>query len=361
MDSAHSPFEMAMNRCIRNAAPWLRTVAPNPAVGCVILSAEGVIVAEGAHRAFGGPHAEIDALEKLDSGLDPSELTLVVSLEPCCHFGKTPPCTDSILASGIRKVVIGAGDPFPKVAGGGIARLIAAGIEVVTGVLARECTVLNKRFFIRHKLDRPYVTLKWAETTDGFIARSDGTSKWISSELSRKRVHQWRSEEQSILVGSGTAIQDNPRLTARLDAPTHNPLRVIVAPHAKLPSSLHVFDGEAPTVLFTARRDLPALPSVRYVTCEEKDKNLLAPLKHLAQQGISSVFVEGGAEILQSFIHQELWDEARVFVSPAKFGNGILAPVMTTSPTHSEASGPDELKWFYHPKWEDRLGLRSRE
>lgn len=346
-----------MSRCLRNAAPYLRTVAPNPAVGCAILNRDGVIVAEGAHRIYGGPHAEVEALRVLDPVLNPADLTLVVSLEPCCHFGKTPPCTDAIIASGIRKVVVGTVDPFPKVSGGGISRLQAAGVQVLSGVLARECLALNKRFIVRHKLGRPYVILKWAETSDGFIARADGTSKWISSEISRQRVHRWRAEEQSILVGAGTAVQDNPRLTARLGVPAENPLRVIMAPKAQLPANLSIFDGETPTLIFTSRTDLPTLPSVRYVPCDRENTNLTEPLEHLAQQGISSVFVEGGAETLQSFINQDLWDEARVFVSPAKFGTGMPAPLVTVAPSLSEASGPDELKWFYHQKWEERLSI----
>ena len=222
--------EKFMQRCLELAAIGSGYVAPNPMVGCVIV-ANDLIIGEGYHRIFGGPHAEVNAFDEVENEDLLSSATLYVSLEPCSHFGKTPPCVDLIISKKIQRVVIGCRDSNPAVSGKGIDRLKRAGIEVIEGVLENECRWLNKRFFTFHERQRPYIVLKWAQTQDGYIDRIRGEASsginWVTSETTKSLVHKWRSEEQSILVGRNTIINDNPSLTVR-EYDGRNPIRIVI-------------------------------------------------------------------------------------------------------------------------------------
>ena len=277
-----------MRRCLQLASYGSGFVAPNPMVGCVIVCNDKVI-GEGYHKHFGGPHAEVNAFARVEQKELLSEATVYVSLEPCSHQGKTPPCADLLVSNNIKRVVIGCRDSNPVVGGKGIERLKRAGIEVIEGVLEEECRQLNKRFFTFYERRRPYVVLKWAQTLDGFIDRVRNEDikgiNWVSSELTKTLVHKWRSEEQSILVGRNTIINDNPSLT-----------------------------------------------------------NIL---EELYKREISSVFVEGGSRTLQYFIIDNVWDEARVIVGNTKFGDGIKAPIINRIPTDSFKFGEDRIYIYF--------------
>jgi len=298
-----------MQRCLELAKNGLGSTYPNPMVGCVVVC-DDEIIGEGWHRQAGEPHAEVMAINHVKDHNKLSQSTIYVSLEPCSHFGKTPPCSDLILAKNIPNVVVGCGDPFAKVAGRGIKKLADAGRNVVVGVLENECIALNKRFFTFHNKKRPYIILKWAETADGFIAplsKNDQQPFWISNEKSRQLVHKWRSEEQAILVGHHTVLVDNPRLTVR-DWSGDNPLRVVLSEGIDKQENYAVFDHQAPTLV---------------VDCK---KTVVDLLDHLFLQNIQSVIVEGGKKTLDKFISANLWDEARVFQSNDYLYQGIDRP-----------------------------------
>lgn len=326
-----------MYRCIELARKGAGYTAPNPMVGAVLVQ-DGRIIGEGWHQRYGEAHAEVNAIamgQAALSGQTHSNLIAYVSLEPCAHHGKTPPCADLIIRTGIPKVVIGCRDPFEAVNGKGIEKLRAAGIEVMEGVLEDECRELNKRFFTFHEKKRPYVILKWAQTADGFIARprpKEGISGdrqnerlLISNEYSNRLVHRWRSEEAAILVGTNTALQDDPALTNRL-WPGPSPVRLVVDMELRLPLSLQIFNGEQKTIVFNAIKEEEKQNLVYYRL--EKNKSLISQLlSALHQLNIQSVLVEGGARLLQSFIDTGLWDEARVIRNTGmKTGNGLAAP-----------------------------------
>lgn len=305
--------EHFMQRCIDLAKKGIRSVSPNPMVGVVLVYYDSII-REGFHQKSGEGHAEVNCLNGFDISEveDPSKLVLYVSLEPCCHFGKTPPCADLIINKKIPKVVVGSKDPNPKVNGGGVKRLRDHGIEVIEGVLEKECDELNKRFNTVQRKKRPHVILKWAQTKDGFVARKDYTSKWISNSNSRKLVHQWRSEEDGILVGKNTVIHDNPSLTVR-EVKGENPIRIVLDSNNELSKDYKVFDNEVETIHITSE-------------LVDSTRNLNDVLAFLLDKGIQSVFVEGGSTVLSSFIDQGLWDEARVFIGAVEFVEGIKAP-----------------------------------
>lgn len=335
-----------MERCFALARRGSPLAYPNPLVGSVVVH-DGKILAEGFHERIGRPHAEAQALAALSSTeVLPKGTTLYVNLEPCCHFGKTPPCTKAIIERGIGRVVIATPDPNALVRGKGIAELRAHGVEVVSDVLFDEGFSLNRRFFISHLEDRPYIVLKWAETEDGYLARSDGSSKWISSDHARRLVHAWRAEEASILVGTQTALLDNPRLTTRAVSGS-NPLRVIIDRQRRIPLSHAVFDAEAPTLLVTeegagAQRD-PSMPkSVSIVTLPFDDTFVSKLLKELRNRNTVSILVEGGAALITSFLNEDLWDEARIVQSPTRFGAGLRAPSHPTTVPHTLALGEGE-------------------
>jgi diaminohydroxyphosphoribosylaminopyrimidine deaminase/5-amino-6-(5-phosphoribosylamino)uracil reductase len=353
-----------MQRCLELAKKGAGYVAPNPMVGAMLVH-NSCIIGEGWHQNFGGPHAEVNCINsvKAEDRNFISASTLYVSLEPCAHFGRTPPCTDVIIRNKIPKVVIGCQDPFKEVDGKGIEQLKSAGVEVVTGILEEECKELNKRFFTFHNRHRPYVILKWAQTADGYIAplnllkggnskpqsKSHTTGKttigvwenenpplgggeamprlFISNEYTNRLVHQWRSEEASILVGTNTVLQDDPQLNNRL-WPGPSPVRLVIDMHLRLPELLKVFDGSVKTIVFNGVKQEERNNLSFYKLGNNKP---LIPqwMNALYSLNLQSVLVEGGAKLLQSFIDEGVWDEAWVIKNEKLIINyGLAAPVL---------------------------------
>ncbi len=315
--------QVFMKRAIELAELGLGNTSPNPLVGCVI-TRNNLVIGEGWHRKYGEGHAEVNAVESVK---DPSQLqgaTVYVTLEPCSHFGKTPPCADLLIEKKVGEVFIAVEDPNPQVAGKGIAKLKQAGIKVQVGLLADEASWMNRRFLTAMREHRPFIMLKWAQTMDGFVARENHDSKWISNAYSRKLVHKWRTEEDAILVGSNTVVYDNPQLTAR-DWPGKNPVRIVLDPGNELDGSYHVLDGSVPTIIYTTiEESLEANLELVKVDLHHFLPEVLADLQ---RRSIRSVIVEGGAKTLESFIEMSLWDEARVFYAATTFTKGIKAPV----------------------------------
>jgi diaminohydroxyphosphoribosylaminopyrimidine deaminase/5-amino-6-(5-phosphoribosylamino)uracil reductase len=317
-----------MNRCLDLALLGLGSTAPNPLVGSVVVY-NSRIIGEGYHRRYGDPHAEVNAI---DSVKDKSLLkgsTIYVNLEPCSHMGKTPPCADMIIRSKIPEVMIGTVDPNPLVSGKGIAKLKKAGVRVITGILEPRCYEINKRFFTYHRLKRPFVILKWAETADGFIdilrEKPEITHPtWISNDISRMLVHKWRSEEQAILIGTQTALMDNPRLTVR-EWPGGSPIRMVIDRKLRLPRQLKVLDHAAATVIFNEITDKQE-GNLRYVQLDFRGNIPEQVMQKLYVMGIQSLIIEGGRKLLESFISKNLWDEARIFTGAKIFGAGVQAP-----------------------------------
>ena len=310
-------------------AEWGRGhVSPNPMVGCVIVH-DGFIIGEGYHQQYGGAHAEPNAVQAVERPELLKEATVYVTLEPCAHFGKTPPCAQLLVDKQVKKVVVAVKDPNPLVAGKGIQMLRDAGIEVEVGVLEQEAAALNKRFFTKIQKKRPYVILKWAQTQDGFVARPDYSSKWISNTHSRQLAHRWRAEEDAIMVGTKTAYYDNPRLNTR-DWEGKNPVRVVIDKKLTLDNNLHLFDGSQPTICYNLEKEEEE-QHLSFVKLEQ-DFRLQDILNDLYHRNIQSVIVEGGSFLLQMFISDELWDEARVFIGDTRFGSGIPAPLLNQKP-----------------------------
>lgn len=345
-----------MYRCIELAKLAAGNVAPNPMVGAVLVNDERII-GEGYHKKFGEPHAEINCInsveEKNKELIDKS--TLYVSLEPCSHFGKTPPCTDLIIKSKIPKVVIGCKDVYKEVDGKGIKKLQDAGVEVITCVLEKECIELNKRFFTFHQQQRPYIILKWAESGDRKIETSHepsaqverGQRTFISNEYSNRLVHKWRSEEAAILIGTNTALQDDPSLTTRLWK-GNNPIRLVIDMNLRLPSALKIFNKEVKTIIFNKHKNEEAGDLIFYKIEEE---NLIQQLvKVLYELNIQGMIVEGGAILLQSFIDAGLWDEARVIRNEQlTINNGINSPELKNMDLQKkEKYFSDTINYFYH-------------
>jgi len=315
--------EQMMQRALQLAQFGLGNVSPNPLVGAVI-TFENKIIGEAWHQKFGENHAEVNAVLSVKNQDLLSKSTIYVSLEPCSHFGKTPPCADLLIEKKFKRVVIANQDPNPKVAGRGVEKLKNAGIEVKTEVLKKEGYFLNRRFFTFFKKKRPYVILKWAETQDGFIARENFDSKWISNRLSRTLVHRWRAEEDAILVGTNTAKYDNPKLNVRLWK-GKNPLRIVLDKDLILPQDLKLFNNSTPTICYSERDKKSDKEKLQFIKLNSI-KNLESILNDLCKKNIQSLIVEGGAAVLNSFIKQNLWDEARIFKSPQMFGKGISSP-----------------------------------
>ena len=338
-----------MRRCLELAGKGLGTSAPNPMVGCVIVNGD-TIIGEGYHRAYGESHAEVNAIASVkDPGLLPGS-TLYVNLEPCSHFGKTPPCSSLIIDRAIPRVVVGTPDPNPLVGGRGLKQLEENGVQLRSGVLEDECRELNKRFFTFHALKRPWILLKWAQTEDGFIdvERRDEDPQgvnWITGERARQLVHKWRSEEQAILVGTRTALLDDPELTVR-DWKGRNPTRIVIDREGKLPGHLKLFNSEADTLVFTSRPKT-AHDRVKYIEVPQGEDYIIAILKHLYESEVLSLMVEGGAVLLELFINSGLWDEARVFSSRQNFKGGVPAPKIPFDPVRQLPAGGDLLK-IYH-------------
>lgn len=343
-----------MRRCFELASLGMGHVAPNPMVGCVIVK-NGEIIAEGYHKNYGGHHAEINALlnfKNLNESVK-RDSVMYVSLEPCNHYGKTPPCSEAIIESGISKVVVSNLDPNPLVSGSGLAKLKSAGVNVIHGILNDEGAFVNRRFLVYHLKKRPYIILKWAASADGFMAplsnkRSDEKQPfWISSESSRKLVQKWRSEEQAILVGKNTVLEDNPRLTSRHPG-GKNPIRIIIDPALELGLEFRVFQQEGRVMVLNNCQD----SKVNQTEYLRFNKNDLSNLLHiLYKSGVQSLIVEGGKFTLDRFIESGLWDETRVFTAPHTLNSGLEAPTIKATPSIKERIETDDLDIYYNKNW----------
>ncbi|MBS1531435.1 MAG: bifunctional diaminohydroxyphosphoribosylaminopyrimidine deaminase/5-amino-6-(5-phosphoribosylamino)uracil reductase RibD [Bacteroidetes bacterium] len=346
-----SGHEQYMQRCLDLGAQGMGNVSPNPMVGAVIVH-DGLIVGEGYHKQYGQAHAEVNAVNDVFARYDNAETllrdsTIYVSLEPCAHYGKTPPCADLIIKHQIPRIVVGCRDPFEQVNGKGIEKLQAAGLEVVNGILENECRWLNRRFFTRVQHKRPYVILKWAQTADGFFAPENGTQFWITGDESRLLVHKWRSEEDAILVGKNTAATDNPRLNTRY-WPGKSPKRIVIDRNLELSTDLNVFDQSVETIIFNeVKTDIQG--KIKYIALEDFDR--FVPqyiLFQLYLQDIQSVIIEGGARTMNSFIEAGLWDEARIFTGKSELGKGLKAPGIRSTVGEHLHIGEDQLQIIYH-------------
>jgi diaminohydroxyphosphoribosylaminopyrimidine deaminase/5-amino-6-(5-phosphoribosylamino)uracil reductase len=339
-----------MHRCFELALKGAGHVAPNPMVGAVLVHKDRII-GEGFHQQYGKAHAEVNCINSVkeeDRHLI-SQSTIYVSLEPCAHFGKTPPCSDLIIENKIPDVVVGCRDPFKQVNGRGIEKMQAAGIKVTTGVLEEEARTLNKRFICFHNQHRPYIILKWAQTADGKIAQDDFSRILISNEFSNRLVHQWRSEEASILVGTNTAKYDDPALTTRL-WPGPSPTRLVIDMHCQLPSTLQLFDGKVPTVVFNSVQHQEK-ENLLYYQVTEDVSIVHQMINALYQLRIISVLVEGGAKLLQSFIDEGIWDEIRMIRASKLAGNGIPAPNLSNAQwRRREMMDTDTIEYFVNPQ-----------
>lgn len=308
------------------------TTAPNPMVGAVIVL-DNKIIGEGYTSPYGGPHAEVHAINSVKDKSLLKSATLYVTLEPCSHFGKTPPCSDLIVKHQIPNVVIGCIDDNPEVAGKGIKKLKAAGCNVIVGVLERECKAHHKRFFTFHNKKRPYIILKWAQSQDGFIApltKDEQKPVWITNPYSRQLVHKWRAEEQAILVGTNTVIADNPSLTTR-NYKGKNPIRVVIDRTKRLPKSASIFDNTSETIIIS-EDNINYNSAIAAQICDI-----------LHQKDINSVIIEGGTQTLQTFIDEEIWDEARLFTGTLNFKEGVKAPLITGKTVEEQHIENDKL------------------
>ena len=319
--------EKYMSRCIQLAKSGAGNVAPNPMVGAVLVY-ENEIISEGYHQKYGEAHAEVNCINNIDEKNNSliEKSTMYVSLEPCAHHGKTPPCADLIIKNKIKKVIIGCQDIYKEVAGKGIEKLRNAGIEVVTGVLENECKALNKRFFTFHQKQRPYIILKWAQSVNGKIGSHNNERILISNDYSNRLVHKWRSEEAAILIGTNTALKDNPSLTTRLWK-GKNAVRIVIDKNLRLPLSLKIFNTETETIIFNFIKNTFE-KNLHFIKLNTKDF-IKEMLHSLYENNIQSVLIEGGANTLQSFIDAGLWNEARIITSEKIIlENGISAPEM---------------------------------
>ncbi|MBL8000845.1 MAG: bifunctional diaminohydroxyphosphoribosylaminopyrimidine deaminase/5-amino-6-(5-phosphoribosylamino)uracil reductase RibD [Flavobacteriales bacterium] len=344
-----------MQRCLQLARLGAAGAAPNPMVGAVLVQGDRVL-AEGWHHAAGQPHAEVECLRAFGDGPVPADAVMFVSLEPCAHHGRTPPCADLLIARGVKQVVVAHEDPFPQVAGRGIAKLRAAGLQVDVGLGAGEARWTNRRFLTSVERQRPYIVLKWARSADGFLdrhPRGERGVQRISAPATDVRVHLWRSEEQAILVGSRTVVNDDPQLTVRL-VEGRQPLRVVIDRGGLAPRGSRIFDAAAPTLLFTTkpREDIGGEQCALDPTADV----LPQVLAELHRRNMRSVLVEGGAELLGHFLRAGLWDEARVITGTPVFGRGTPAPDVPHAPVRELASGPDRITFHLNghtpdPAW----------
>lgn len=335
--------EKYMQRCIDLAQNGLGTTYPNPLVGCVIVH-NNEIIGEGWHQKAGEHHAEVNAINSVKYQSLLSKSTIYVSLEPCSHFGKTPPCSDLIIAKKIPNVVIGTIDPFAQVSGNGMQRLKDAGCNVTVGVLAEQCNELNKRFFTFHTQKRPYIILKWAESQDGFIAPKEKQKQepiWLSNQYSRQLVHKWRSEEQAILVGTKTVLDDNPRLNVR-DWKGQNPIRLVLDRKGKIDLNCRIYDGQAKTIIFTEEKKT-AIDQCIFENVIFGNRLVFEIMEIAYTHEIQSVIIEGGRQTLQSFIDAGLWDEARIFKTKVTLNDGIKSPEIKGKTQSITAILDDEL------------------
>ena len=330
-----------MKKCLELATKGMGYVSPNPMVGCVVVF-NNQIIGEGYHEEYGTAHAEINAIENVKDKSLLKKSTLYVNLEPCVHFGKTPPCTNLIIESEIPKVVIGCRDSYSEVSGKGIEKMQNIGIEVIVGVLEKESRELNKRFFTFHEKKRPYIILKWAESKDGFMAPLNQNKPfWMTSSESKKLVHKWRAEEEAILIGRITAKKDNPSLTVR-EVAGSNPIRIIIDKNLTLSGDLNLFNSEAKTIIFNV------------IKSEENDTNQFIKidfnylikniLEELHKQNIQSIKIEGGRITLQSFIDSNIWDEARIFTANKLLSQGFNTPIIEGKIILKKKIGTDTLE-----------------
>jgi len=339
-----------MQLCLELAVKGKGSVSPNPMVGSVIVHHDQII-GQGYHQRYGQAHAEVNAINAAIINVNNNserttemfkQSTIYVSLEPCAHFGKTPPCADLIIKHKIPKVVIGCRDPFALVNGKGIEKLIDAGIDVIVGILQDECLQLNGRFFTYVQKKRPYVILKWAQTEDGYFAPSSEKNQqlWISGEESRKLVHQWRSEEDAILVGKNTARIDNPQLNERYTS-GRSPKRIVLDRKLELPNHLNIFDQSVPTFILNEMKKDSFDGNTQYISLDEiTPKSILSTLYH---QNIQSIIIEGGAKVLELFIKEGIWDEARIFTGNVIWKSGIKAPQIQGHAIKTDVIGNDRL------------------
>lgn len=337
-----SSDERWMQRCIQLALNGSGRVAPNPMVGAILMSNERVL-AEGWHGFHGGAHAEVNCLRAFGNGSVPEDATLYVNLEPCAHHGLTPPCIDLLIERKVKNLVVGCVDPNPLTKGIGIARAREAGMRVRVDIRHDDCRWLNRRFITSFEKRRPYVVLKWAQSNDGYLDRHPRVERnvqRISSASTDVLVHRWRSEEQAILVGSRTAINDNPRLNIRHTV-GRSPLRVVIDRKGSIPSDSQVFDGSAPTLLLSAvvRKELQCDQAV----LRSEDDPLTVLFSELNCRSVRSVLVEGGSELLGHFIHSDRWDEARVITTKSVFGNGTKAPLLANPRAHVATLANDRV------------------
>ena len=327
--------EKYIKRCLQLAKNGLPSAMPNPSVGAVIVL-DNKIIGEGFTSAYGGSHAEVNAINSVKDKSLLGKATLYVSLEPCSHFGKPPPCSDLIIEKKIPNIVVGMLDPNPVVAGKGIQKLIAAGRKVTVGILEEECYELNRRFFTFHNKKRPYIILKWAESQDGFIApltKNEQKPVWITNIYSRQLVHKWRSEERAILVGTQTAIDDNPQLNVR-DWTGNNPIRIVLDQNNRISKENHIFDNQAKTIVLTKNEI-------------DFNKNVANQIVFiLYENNIQSVIIEGGRQTLQTFIDENLWDEARVFRGNIFMKEGVKSPNLVLDNSRTRSVLDDKLLIF---------------
>jgi diaminohydroxyphosphoribosylaminopyrimidine deaminase / 5-amino-6-(5-phosphoribosylamino)uracil reductase len=322
--------EQYMQRCLELAYNGISSVAPNPMVGAVIVK-DDFIIGEGYHEKYGGPHAEVNAIHSVENKSWLRNSTMYVNLEPCAHFGKTPPCAELIKEVGIPRIVVGTSDPNPLVNGKGIRLLKEAGCQVLSGILEDSSKKLNQRFFHFYSNGRPYIILKWAETEDGFIDKNRSADSllqpnWITDDICRKLVHRWRTEEQAVMIGTNTALLDNPELNSRFWH-GRNPIKLILDRDLKIPLTHNLFKTTTPMYLFNS-----LVTKQEGNNCYQKidfDHLLDALVTFLKEKEIQSVLVEGGSKLIQSFIDKGIWDEARIFTGPFRFHEGTKAPVLT--------------------------------
>jgi diaminohydroxyphosphoribosylaminopyrimidine deaminase/5-amino-6-(5-phosphoribosylamino)uracil reductase len=345
--------EKYMRRCLDLASAGIGSVSPNPMVGAVIVL-DGRIIGEGYHQKYGEAHAEVNAINQVIGRFENSaellkQSTLYVSLEPCAHYGKTPPCADLIIEHKIPIIVIGCRDPFSKVNGKGIEKLVNNGLQVVTGILENECKWLNRRFFTRVQKQRPYVILKWAQTANVFFAPENDSQFWITGPESRKLVHRWRGEEDAILIGKNTAAIDNPRLNVRY-AVGKPPKRIVIDPKLELSSELNVFDQSVDTFIFNAIKTSFDGKN-KYIALEDFKRYVPQYILYqLYLQDIQSVIIEGGAVTLNSFIAAGLWDEARLFTGESILKQGVRSPEISGKIIERVVLGPDNLQVMVNEK-----------
>lgn len=342
--------EKFIRRCFLLAKQGLGNVAPNPLVGCVIVK-NGEIIGEGFHKKYGDSHAEVNAVNSVKNKSEIENSDVYVNLEPCSHYGKTPPCADMLITHRIKRVIVSNLDPNPLVNGKGVEKLRQAGIEVVTDILEEEGRELNKRFLTFFKKQRPYIILKWAQTLDGFIDikrdllnKSFTTTRnnWITNDQLKILVHKWRSEEQAILIGTNTALNDNPQLNTRFWT-GKSPIRMVIDKELVLSSNLNIFDQSLPTVVFTSVSK-QNVGNIEYHQVNFNNNTEIEIFNYCFNKNIQSIIIEGGKELLESFINKGLWDEARILIGDKKFNQGLKAPCIEGEIVKKLKFGNDEYK-----------------